>query len=54
MVVEARKKNQISLEHLQQFPIFSSQNLLFANSPNMYGEAKKNPSPIVPYCYSQK
>ena len=35
-------------KHLQQFLIFSPHNLLFANSPNRYGETKKNSSPIVP------
>ena len=35
------------------FNIFS-QNLLFANSPNRYREAKKSLSPIVSYFYSKK
>ena len=39
----------VILEHLQEFLIFSPQKLLFANSPNRYGKAKKSSSPIVLY-----
>jgi hypothetical protein len=46
--------SNLDVQHLQEFPIFSSQNMLFANSLNRHGETKNSSSPIVYHFYSKK